>query len=135
MNIFQMFFLEKELKQIFLALHQAESEIGCYSFSIIRKSVEQCILVSMKGRVKQVLDINNATPITMVYCIIANVVADYLSTGQYHVYRGLLNFTGQDLYKILNICLKKIEQVGFTFGSQSAKEFRAVVDREIQEVG
>ena len=135
MNIFQMFFLEKELKQIFIAIHQAESENASHSFPIIRKSVEQHILASIKGRVKQILKTNNAIPIGMVYCIITNVSADYLSTGQYHVYRGELDFTGQELYKILNCCLEKIEQEGIRFGNQSAKEFKAVVNREIQEVG
>jgi hypothetical protein len=83
MNILKTLFLEKELKQVLVALRQTESEFERCSYSTIKKSVEQCILVSMKGRAKKVLEVNKTTPKMMVYCVIANVVADYLGSGRY----------------------------------------------------
>ncbi|MBN2456611.1 MAG: hypothetical protein JXB29_08790 [Sedimentisphaerales bacterium] len=135
MNILKTLFLEKELKQVLAALRQAESEFERYGYSTIKKSIEQCILVSMRGRAKKVLEANKTTPTMLMYYFLANVLADYLGSGRYHVYRGVLDFNGKDLYQILNICLEKLEAEGFTFGDQSVKEFRSVVDGEIKGVG
>ncbi|MBU1260796.1 MAG: hypothetical protein KJ757_07670 [Planctomycetes bacterium] len=135
MNFFQKLFLEKELKEVLAVLVQVEAELKKFDYPIIKKSVEQCIFVSLKGRTKKVLEVNKATPEMMVYSIIANVAADYLGSGRYHVYRGVLDFSGQNLYSILNICLKKLESTGFTFGGQSVAGFRLVVNEDIKGAG
>ena len=134
MNILKTLFLEKELRQVFAALRQAESEFERYGYLTIKKSIEQCILVSLKGRAKKVIEVNKTIPTMLMYHFLANVVADYLGSGRYHVYRGMLDFNGKDLYQILNISLERLEAGGF-YNHKQVEEFKSVVNEDIKGAG
>lgn len=141
MIFFKKIFAEKEAKEVLAALNLAESEFKNIfipffgdTFSKIKRTVEQEILDEPKGNIKKQIKDGKVTATTAMYFFLADVIADYLGTGDYHFYRGELKSQGKMLYQILKIALEKLEAGGFC-NHEEAEKFKSVVDEDIRRVG
>ena len=67
--------------------------------------------------------------------MINNYSGDFVESGNYHVYRGLLTSTGESLHKIYNDSCDMLEQINPTaFSHDYMMEQKAVVDKNIKAV-
>jgi hypothetical protein len=69
-----------------------------------------------------------------VYNSIYTMTADYLASGEYHIYRGTLGLEGRDLHTLCLHALDKIVEQG-AWSEEMAKEQRSVVSQQIAYVG
>jgi len=71
---------------------------------------------------------------SLIFLLITNVTANTLATGEYHVYRGRLSMTGQDLLNLFNYAVSELEKDGFC-SSEDAEKNRQWIREEIQSIG
>ena len=69
-----------------------------------------------------------------VYNSIYQVTADDLASGEYHIYRGSLNITGQQLHSLCLQALDKLVESG-AWTPEAAQQQRRVINQEIATVG
>ena len=73
---------------------------------------------------------------SILYIDIANVSGDYVSSGEYHLYRGILNpmGIGSDLLKIFDGALDELINCGY-MDERQAKEQKDGIREQIKQVG
>jgi hypothetical protein len=69
-----------------------------------------------------------------VYNSIYTITADYLASGEYHIYRGTLGLEGRDIHALCFRALDKIVEHG-AWSSEIANEQRTIVQQQIAYVG
>jgi hypothetical protein len=82
-------------------LKLAEKEFNNNSFYVIR----EIMINGINRQHKEIIDLLNKTgesPRELIYSVIGNKAGDLLESGQYHVYRGVLNIVGNDLLAIFD---------------------------------
>lgn len=106
-------FPPSELKRAFKALDEVEERLDynpVYSFVIqyVKKNVYKC-----KKEIVQLFN-EGESPEKWAYTAIANVSGDFLESGQFHLYRGVLNPIGQgiELLKLFDMCVDKLVEIG-----------------------
>ena len=99
----------KEVKAAFGALDEAEyhflQEGGLFrdeAVSSIRQLIEKALLKHPDNFAKIIQNNNGRTPREWVYSQFANIAADMLESGRYHVFRGALDTLGPG-EELLNI--------------------------------
>ncbi len=94
--------------------------------SMILAQPEKFVSIIQKGQ----------TPRAWVYSAIANVASDLAESGNYHLYRGMLNPIGPGggLFKLYSAAVDELVHLGVVDES-SAKEHKAQVAHNIGQVG
>lgn len=134
MGIFNNLFLDKEIKAVLQILHEIEHEFeNNLSFGIVREQAERIILKN-KDKIKQIMVKENISPRRTAYSWINNVSGDMLESGQYHVYRGVLNIAGNELLKIFDISTDKLVEVG-DMDKNHAEKQKTNIRSSIKSVG
>jgi hypothetical protein len=102
------------------------------AFNIIKPYVVKQI----KNKEKTIYSIRNdkISPQNLVLLIITNVIAELLPTGQYHIYRGILNMEGQGLLELWHYAVDELQKSGF-YTAEEAKEDNVWIEKQIKEVG
>ena len=133
MNIFKKMLATKEVKKVLAALYFVESELDNPTFHIVKQVAERAILAPQNRITHYIVD-KKMTPIQVVYITILDITSNYLSSGQYHFYRGELNPQGEELYRIFNIALENLETSGY-LSHDIAEENKAWISKQIADVG
>ncbi|KQC08010.1 MAG: hypothetical protein APR62_05540 [Smithella sp. SDB] len=126
----------KHLKAAFEVLDEAETIFRAENFKIIRDVIEK-IIVDNSDSLELISKANrNWTPHEYVYAQIVNVAGDMLKSGQYHIYRGVLNpmGPGNDLLKIFNMSFNEMVRMRLV-DKDYAKEQKAILKAEMDIVG
>ena len=102
---------------------------------MVKSHAEKSILSEAKQLTKSVQS-EKVTPRKYVYYLIACIAGNLVSSGQYHIYRGVLNpmGPGEDLLKILDLALDELVAMG-DISKEEAAEQKEVVRKNIEEMG
>ena len=89
---------EKYLSELRIAetIYNNES----FAFGIIKKIIEKQIINNTKLIDQIIEESNGGTSKEWIHSQIGNIAGDLLESGNYHVYRGVLNSTGNELFNI-----------------------------------
>ncbi len=130
----------KEVRHVFKLLDEADHKFDCPAFELVRDPVETNILSMADDIAKEVRN-GTATSrgdpcVHILYIQIANVSGDYLSSGDYHLHRGILNpkRIGSDLLRIFDGALDELLNSGY-MDEREAKEQKDGIREQIKQVG
>jgi len=127
---------KKEVKEAFKILDEANDKFSFASegFELVKAHAEKSIISEAKQLTKSVQ--NGLSVKKYVYNLIAYISGNLVSSGHYHIYRGVLNPMGPggDLLKILDSSLDELV-IFNDISKEEAVEQKEVVRKNIQEVG
>ena len=127
-------FSKKEVKEALGILDEASQKFGSGGFDLVRGYVEKSIL----SDTEQFMDIvgKGRSVRKYVYSMIANTSGDMVESGQYHIYRGILNpmGPGEDLLKIFDSAMDELVRLGDT-DKENAEEQKKAVRKNMQNMG
>jgi len=130
-------FSKKEVKEAFEILEEASKKFAfaSYGFDLVKAHAEKSILSEAKQLTKSVQS-GKVTVRKYVYSLITYISGNLVSSGQYHIYRGVLSpmGPGEDLLKILDSGLDELVAIG-DISKEEAAEQKEVVRKNIEEMG
>ena len=131
MKFLKRMFAPKEVRVAIGILDEVGLEFDCEAFHIVRNGIEDAYLWGSTSVVSHVK--NGISPRQQVYTSIANLAGDYLESGQYHLYRGVLNplGPGEDFLKLFHLALDNLVQSG-AIDDKEAEEQRKKKQEGIQ---
>ncbi len=125
---------KKEVKEALRILEEENNEWDCEGFELVKSYVEKSIL----SNTRQFLDdVRKGRSIRKyVFATIANISGDLVESGQYHIYRGVLNpmGPGEDLLKIFDSAIDELVIMD-ELDEEKAQEQKEAIRLSIQEVG
>lgn len=138
MGLLDRFFRRKELTDCLTALELIGplfSRDDAYGSSeLVLKKVREGLL-SPDGQRAVVESIKNgSSPHECVLYAIVKVSQRFLSSGQFHAYRGVLNGQGHGIKAVFGIALDELVKSGFT-NNKDADEHRAELADDIKQMG
>ena len=134
MKIINRIFAPKEVKITLNILDELSLELDSKAFKEIRSQIEEGILADYKNVISQVKD--RASARQLIYFSIANIVGEYVESGYYHIYRGVLNplGLGNDLLSLFDMAIDRLFEDG-GISEKEAKEQKAGIRKNIKSVG
>jgi len=129
-------FAPKEVKAALGALDEAGYRFQTEAFQMVRNVIEKSLLSNPDALVQVIKQSGGRTPREWVYSQIGNIAGDMLESGQYHIYRGVLNpmGPGEDLLKMFDETYDELLQMK-AIDSDFAQEQKADLRKNIQDVG
>ncbi|MDD5007537.1 MAG: hypothetical protein PHU49_01245 [Syntrophorhabdaceae bacterium] len=126
----------QEVKEALSALDEAGHRFQTEAFKMVRHMIEKSVSSNPEALISMIRESGGRTPREWVYSQIGNIAGDLLESGQYHIYRGVLNpmGPGNDLLKMFDatydelLLLKAVD-------ADYAKEQKAALRRGLQGVG
>lgn len=125
------FFPPPEVKSTLEAIDRCLSDAGACRQIVQReaRAVASCAeIVIQRVRVERM------KPDALALVIVSDRLAEHLSSGAHHVYRGILNMVGQDMHALHSRVLEIMVNRGYLTEAE-ANEDQDLVRKEIQEVG
>lgn len=119
MRIFTNIFRAPEIKAAQAAVEEAAYKYPTDAFRLVRIELDKLIRENADDIVRTIRESRGRTPREWVYCQIGNIAGDMLETGEYHIYRGVINplGPGKDLLAMHDstcdelVLMKAIDQV------------------------
>jgi hypothetical protein len=134
MGLFQTFFGSSEVKAAYGVLAEANHRFESEVFSLIKEEIE----TALRKNPSDIIDAarRGITPRQVVYTAIVNIAGDHLESGQYHIYRGVLNPTGfgPTLKRIYNTSLDELATMN-AITKESAEEQKEIMRKNIRSNG
>jgi hypothetical protein len=87
-----------------------------------------------EARTKHSIEVEKLAPRDVVWIVITNAIAETLPLGNYHTYRGMLNFMGTQLYALWGEALSQLEKSGANT-PEKTKEERSWMNEQIRNAG
>jgi hypothetical protein len=111
----------------------AEKEFNNGSFYIVKEAIEN----SIRRQHKEIIEFINSKQRTAkewIYSVIGNYAGDLIETGDYHVYRGMLNIIGFDLLDIFDksydfLLMMKAEDLDIEYANKQKATLRRNIDK------
>jgi len=126
-------FTPKKVKEALAILDEAGKTIGGSSFSLIRGPIEKYLL----AHPAEFIEVAKKTSFHQwIYSAIANTAGDLVESGQYHIYRGVLNpmGPGNGLLNIFDKAIDELSKMG-ALEAEKAKQEKEAVRENIKNVG
>jgi len=100
------------------------------------EKVQRCVKLAIQENISDVVRIirEEQPPRHYVYSMIANVSGDWLESGEYHMYRGVLNPMGEGMLKLFDTTVDELVLIG-ACDKKFAKEQKKGVRANIKTVG
>lgn len=122
-----------EVQEAMEILDEAENKFGA-GFELVRGHIEKGI----NEDTKQFLEVvgNGRSVQKYVYSMIANISGDMVESGQYHLYRGVINPMGpaQNLLNIFDSAMDELVELGDT-DKENAETQKKAIRENIKSVG
>lgn len=136
MNFIKRAFVPKEVKAALAALDEAAYRFQTEAFQMVRGVIEKSLLANPDAFIRIIKESEGRTPREWVYSQIGNVAGDMLESGQYHIYKGVLNpmGLGKDLLKMFDDTYDELLQMK-AIDSNYAEKQKAALRANIQSVG
>jgi hypothetical protein len=135
MNFLKKAFAPKEVKAALGALDETAYRFQTEAFLIVRNIIEKYLLSYPDALDHIIRENGGRTPREWVYSQIGNIAGDMLESGQYHVYRGVLNVgIGEDLLNMFDATYDELVQMKAIDPDYASKQ-KATLRRNIQQVG
>ena len=122
---------ETEAEEAFEILDEATDKFGL-GFDLVREQIEKIL----NSDTKQFLDVvrKGRTVRKYIYSTIANISGDMVESGQYHVYRGVLMWSGEELLKMFDAAMDELVKLGDT-DTENAEKQKKAIRENIKGVG
>ena len=135
MKLLKKLFTPKELRLVLGLLDEAEHKFNYPAFKIVRDDVEK-LLAEVADDIAGLIRNGDMTPRQCLYSSIATISENHVSSGQYHLHRGVLNpmGMGDDLLKIFDGASDELKIMGFV-DEKETKERKDDVREQIKHVG
>lgn len=135
MNIFKKILPAKEVKKVLAALDLAESQFdNCiFLFDTVKQRAKQIILNDQK-RVIHAITVLKVTPMNVAIVNIMEAAYDCLLSGDYHIRRGVLLDSGEEIWRISHIATERLVADGY-MTHEEAEKYRADVSEAIAGSG
>ncbi len=138
MGLLDRFFRRKEVTDCLTALELIgplfARDDPYASSDLVLKRVKELILSSdSQGAIVESIKNGSSPHEVVLYAIVKNSQA-FLSSGQFHVYRGVLNGQGHGIKAVFGIALDELVKSGFT-NSKDADEHRTELAEDIKQMG
>jgi len=102
------------------------------AFALVRDRAEQYLRENQK-ELQESFNSGNSTE-KIAYLLLSNITQQEVLSSKYHVYRGLLNSTGQELVRLFGYSLDALVRIGALTAEECAKQKRELVE-EIKRWG
>jgi len=136
MNFLKKVFAPNEVKAALGALDEAAYRFQTEAFQMIRRVIEKSVLTNPNEMVRAIRESAGRTPREWVYSQIGNIAGDMLESGQYHIYRGVLNpmGPGEDLLKMFDATYDELVHMK-AIDSDYANKQKAALIKNMKDVG
>ncbi len=104
-----------------------------YAWDYTYKQTKKKIYKNSKILSKEVRE-RVSKPNVIVFNLIATFTSGEISTGNHHIYRGILNPTGKAFKNIFYIVLKKLKELE-VYSDEEIKDFKEDLEEYIKTVG
>ena len=127
--------LPKEVQEVLSALDNVESQFdNCiFMFDTVKQRAEQ-IISNDHNRVIHAVTVQKVTPMNVALVNIMEAAYDYLLSGDYHIRRGVLLDSGEEIWKISHIATERLVTDGY-MTNEEAEKYRADVSEAISGSG
>ena len=132
MKILRRMFAPKEVRNALGILDEVGFEFNCEAFQMLRNPIEDVFLRDYRNVISAIEE--GISPRQQVYFAIANLAADYLQSGHYHVYTGVLGGLGEDLLMMFDVSVDQLAHSG-AIDDREAKARKAGIRERIAIVG
>jgi bifunctional DNA-binding transcriptional regulator/antitoxin component of YhaV-PrlF toxin-antitoxin module len=134
MGLLRRLFVPKEVKITLNLLDGLKSEFDSEAFQIIHSQIEKGILSDCKKVVAKLRA--GISPTHFIYTAIANIAGDHAESGNYHIYRGVINpmSPGNDFTSLFNMAIDRLQQSG-AISEKEAEEQKTGLRNNIKTVG
>lgn len=124
----------KEVRAVLGVLDEADQRFDCPAFEMVKNQIEQAVLSQPDVATDKLR--NGLSARQVVYSMIANIAGDFVESGQFHIYRGVLNplSGGEDLLRIFDSAVDEMVQIG-AVDEKYAAEQKAGIRENIKTVG
>jgi hypothetical protein len=126
------FLAPKEVKVTLNILDELSLELKSEAFKEISGQVKKGILSDFNNVVSQVKDEESARH--LIYFSIANIAGEYINSGHYHIYRGILNPLGNEFLDLFDMAVNRLLYAG-AIKEKEAEEQKTGVKRSIKGLG
>jgi len=136
MSIFYRFFPPAEVKVCLRALEEVTSLFSNSLYSDYVLERVRAILLDKKNKpdlLKAIYEVKNSPRDVVLYVIVQQCKL-LLSSGDYHIYRGVLSGQGLGMRAVFGIALNELVKSGFA-NEEQASEQRAELHELIKDVG
>lgn len=101
-----------EVKKVLAWLVVLRDEFNCRGYSLVEKILSDAVLHEPSQAVAMIAE--EGSPKEFVYDRIASIALDQIESGQYHIYRGVLDpmGIGKDLVSIFNRVVEEMVRLG-----------------------
>ncbi len=120
------------VSRCFRAMEEIRNTLDSFMFDTIAEDVAKALRNREKSEYS--LDVEKMSPHDVVYLVITNTIAGVLPLGTFHTYRGLLSMKGNELLRIWNIALSKLESTGVNTPAKTGEE-RKWMAEQIKNAG
>ena len=133
-NLLKKLFPPKEIKEALGMLEEAEREFSSKDFHLVKGHIEK-ILRSHPDKFVEIIK-RGETPRQWIYSTISNIAGDLVESGNYHIYRGVINpmGPGNELLKIYNKAIDKLVEMKVLDKERAEKE-KSALQKNINNVG
>ena len=131
--VFRNFFRPKEVKDVLAAINAAEMEEGAEGLRHIKRFVVQEV-VEDAAKTKFSIKNDGLSARTLTFLLITNVLSRHLTSGQYHIYRGILSGVGHELLELWNYAVRQQQRSGHYSEEDAKKDLKWMKD-QIEKVG
>ena len=136
MSIFYRLFPPAEVKVCLRALEEVKPLFSKLLFSDAVLQRVRALMLERNSKphlLKAIYEAKNSPRDVVLYAIVQQCKL-LLSSGNYHVYRGVLSMEGRDIHAIFGIALDELVKNGFGNEEQAAEQ-RAELRQLIKDVG
>jgi len=129
-------FAPKEVKEALSEIESAEQMYDSTAFNLVRTHLERGLLAKPEKFVKLMQQRDKNWTREWVHSVIGNIAGDLLETGQYHIYRGVLNpmGPGEALLKMFDQTYDELLKMKATDSDYAEKQKQALREH-IKTVG
>lgn len=133
-KLFFKLFKPKEIKVALDILDEAGQVLDGAGFQLVRNHIEKAIL-AQPDKFMNIIQ-KGTSPRKWIYTAIANTAGDLVESGNYHIYRGVLNplGPGNELLKIFDGATDELTKIG-VLDAKKAKAEKEVMRKNIGSVG
>ena len=131
MSFLKNLFKTNEVKQVLLVF-KTLPEKGIELDKDIAEALRN-IIIDTPQQVHQAMSKEN-TAEDVLYNVLFRLTDNYLCSGQYHIYRGVLGIGGAELKKQNDICVQRLIKLGY-WSEEDARTYKIELEQNIADVG
>ncbi|MDN7138602.1 hypothetical protein J6J34_10300 [Pseudidiomarina sp. 1ASP75-14] len=116
--------------EVRLTIQEAKSFLD--QFADLSKSILDTEVTSIAKDVEKTIysvRIDGMKPDELALLLITNVIGQHLGCGKYHIYRGVLNMTGQDMLKVWHAAQRTMLERKFVSKSEVEKDNHWIMEQ------